>query len=101
MNKIILLSLAFFLCLFAEETYLGIVHGIEGDSLVLVDGLRIYVPNARKSLVYENAFTDPQAISFPFTASLVQDRMSPTGVRTYVRIERQYALIEGRLVEKK
>lgn len=101
MNKIILLLLTLSLCLFAEEIYLGMVHGIEGDSLVLVDGLRIYVPNARKSLFYGNAFIDPQAISFPFTASLVQDRMSPTGVRTFVRIEQQYLLIEGRLVEKK
>lgn len=101
MNKIILLSLTLFLCLFAEETYLGMVHGIEGDSLVLVDGLRIYVPNARGSLVYDNAFTDPQTISFPFTASLIQDRMSRAGIRTYVRIEQQYLLVEGRLVEKK
>jgi hypothetical protein len=100
MNKIILLLLTLSLCLFAEETFLGMVHAIEGDSLVLVDGLRIYVPNARNSLVYDNAFTDPQAVSFPFTASLVQDRMSRTGVRTYLRIEQQYLLVEGRLVEK-
>jgi hypothetical protein len=101
MNKIILLLLTLSLCLFADEIYLGMVHGIKGDSLILADGLRIYVPNARSSLVYENAFTDAENVSFPFTASLIRDRLSRSGTRTYVRIEQQYLLIEGRFVEKK
>ena len=101
MKKIIFLSLAFALCLFAEETYLGMVHGIEGDSLVLVDGLRIYVPNARGSLVYANPDMSTEDISFPLTATLVRDRLSRTGSRTYVRIEKLYEVVNGQLVEKK
>ncbi|UCF71274.1 MAG: hypothetical protein JSW49_03055 [candidate division WOR-3 bacterium] len=101
MKMIILLSLTLCLCLFAEETYLGMVHGIEGDSLVLVDGLRIYVPNARASLVHRNLEFDVQNISFPFTASLVRDRLSRTGVRTYIRIEKLYEVVDGRLIEKR
>jgi hypothetical protein len=100
MKTIILLLLTFSLCLFAEETYLGMVHGIEGDSLILVDGLRIHVQNARGSLVYKNMSTDAQNISFPFTASLVRDRMSRAGARTYVRVERLYEVKKGQLVVK-
>ncbi|UCD06285.1 MAG: hypothetical protein JSV98_03385 [candidate division WOR-3 bacterium] len=100
MKAIMLLLLTFSLCLFAEETYLGIVHGIEGDSLILVDGLRVYVPNARGSLVYKNVSTDAQNISFPFRASLVRDRTSRAGARTYVRIERLYEIREGKLIAK-
>lgn len=103
MKKIIFLSLAFFLCLFAEETYLGMVHAIEGDSLVLADGPRIYVRNARGSLVHANPEIDidVQDVSFPFTASLVQDRQSRTGVRTYIRIDRLYEIKDGQLIEKR
>jgi hypothetical protein len=100
MKAIIILLLTFSLCLFAEETYLGIVHSIEGDSLVLVDGLRIYVQNARGSLVYKNMPTDAQNISFPFKASLISDRMSRTGARTYVRVERLYDVKDGKLIAK-
>lgn len=101
MKAMILLLLTFSLCLFAEETYLGMVHGIDGDSLVLVDGLKIHVPNARGSLVYKNVSTDAQNISFPFTASLISDRKSRAGARTYVRVERLYEIRQGRLIEKK
>jgi hypothetical protein len=101
MKKIIFLSLVCVLCLFAEEIGLGMVHGIEGDSLVLVDGLRIYVPNALGSLVYTNPEISIQDISFPFTATLVRDRLSRTGSRTYVRIEQLYDVVNGQLVEKK
>jgi hypothetical protein len=100
MKAMILLLLTFSLCLFAEETYLGIVHSIEGDSLVLVDGLKIHVPNARGSLVYKNMPTDAQNISFPFRASLIKDRASRAGARTYVRIERLYEIREGKLIAK-
>lgn len=101
MKKIIILSLALVLGLFAEETYLGIVHAIEGDSLVLVDGLRIYVPNARGSLVYANPEIDVQSLSFPFAASLVRDRLSRTGVRTLIRVEQLYEIKNGQLVERR
>ncbi len=100
MKAIILLLLTFSLCLFAEETFLGMVHSIEGDSLVLVDGLRVYVQNARASLVYKNMPTDAQNISFPFTASLISDRKSRVGARTYVRVERLYEVKKGRLIAK-
>lgn len=100
MKGIILLLLAFSLCLFADETFLGMVHGIEGDSLVLVDGLRIYVQNASASLVHKNRSIDPQNISFPFTASLVTDRRSRTGTRAYVRIEQLYEVKKGQLIAK-
>jgi hypothetical protein len=100
MKAMILFLLTFSLCLFAEETYLGMVHGIEGDSLVLVDGLKIYVQNARGSLVYKNTPTDAQNISFPFTASLIRDRMSRAGARTYVRVERLYEIKKGKLIAK-
>ena len=100
MKTMILFLLTFSLCLFAEETYLGMVHGIEGDSLVLVDGLKIYVQNARGSLVYKNVPTDAQNISFPFRASLIRDRMSRAGTRTYVRVERLYEIKKGKLIAK-
>jgi hypothetical protein len=100
MKKIIILSLALVLFLFAEETFLGMVHAIEGDSLVLTDGPKIYLRNARSSLMHKNTAVDAQNISFPFTASLVKDRMSRTGVRTYVRIEQLYEVKEGKLVAK-
>ncbi|MDH4209897.1 MAG: hypothetical protein OEV79_00390 [candidate division WOR-3 bacterium] len=100
MKAIILLLLTFSLCLFAEETFLGMVHSIEGDSLVLVDGLRVYVQNARASLVYKNMPKDAQNISFPFTASLISDRKSRVGARTYVRVERLYEVKKGRLIAK-
>ncbi len=100
MKAIILLLLTFSLWLFAEETYLGIVHSIKGDSLVLVDGLKVYVPNARGSLVYKNVPTDAQNISFPFRATLVRDRMSRAGARTYVRVERLYEIRQGKLIAK-
>lgn len=101
MKKIIILSLALVLGLFAQETYLGIVHAIEGDSLVLVDGLRIYVPNARGSLVYANPEIDVQEVTFPFAASLVRDRLSRTGVRTLIRVEQLYEIKNGQLVERR
>ncbi|MBE0433282.1 hypothetical protein IBX73_07445 [candidate division WOR-3 bacterium] len=101
MKKIILLSLVLSLGLFAEETYLGMVDGIEGDSLILVDGLKIYVPNARGSLTHRDPDVDVQGISFPFTASLVRDRLSRIGVRTYIRIEQLYEVKDGRLTEKR
>jgi hypothetical protein len=100
MKAIILLLLTFSLCLFAEETYLGVVHGIEGDSLILVDGLKVHVQNAGGSLVYNNMRTDAQNISFPFTATLVSDRASRAGARTYVRVERLYEVKKGQLVAK-
>ena len=100
MKAIILLLLTLSLCVFAEETYLGIVHSIEGDSLVLVDGLRIHVPNARGSLVYKNMPTDAQNISFPFKASLIKNRASRAGARTYIRVERLYEVKNGILVAK-
>jgi hypothetical protein len=58
------------------------------------------VPNARGSLTHRDADVDVQGISFPFTASLVRDRLSRTGVRTYIRIEQLYDIENGRLVEK-
>ena len=101
MKKIIILSLALVLGLFAEETYLGMVHAIEGDSLVLVDGLRIYVPNARGSLIHANPDIELQNPPFPFTATLVRDRLSRTGVRTLIRIEQFYEVKNGRLIERR
>lgn len=100
MKRIIILSLALVLFLFAQETYLGMVHAIEGDSLVLTDGPRIYMRNARASLIHNNTTVDAQNISFPFTASLVKDRMSRTGTRTYIRIEQLYEIKQGKLVAK-
>ncbi|HEX7318779.1 MAG TPA: hypothetical protein VF399_00270 [bacterium] len=107
MKKLILLiALLVLPLLAAEETNMGMVYGAEGDSLILADGLKVYVPGLSLGgrYVTDNASLDLSTISFPFTASLVtmetSDPAVKSGLFTYVKIYKLYRVVEGRLVEK-
>ncbi len=108
MKKLILLiALLAIPLLAAEETSLGMVYRAEGDSLILADGLKVYVPGLSMGGRYitDNASIDLSTISFPFTASLVtmasSDPAVKSGLFTYIKIHKLYTIIDGRLVEKK
>ncbi len=115
MKKLLLLLLIFCMPLIAEEIWLGLAVGAEGDSLILVDNLKIYVPGLSlgKYIGEDNQAISVSAVKFPFTASLVRitqgtalptDETAPIEVKhlvnTYVRIHKFYNVVNGRLVEK-
>ena len=90
--------------LVAEEIWLGMVTGVQGDSLILCDGLKIYVPNLSLSqYVSEDKQSLDGAVTFPFTASLITNgelsklKRTPT---TSLKIHKFYDVIEGRLIER-
>jgi hypothetical protein len=94
-----------------REIYLGLVVGAQGDSLLLVDELKVYVPNlSYAQYIDDNENTINTAISYPFKASLVianasGDLSSESGIagRTAVRtikIHKFYDVVDGRLVER-
>ena len=104
MRKLILLLIIISLPLVAEEIWLGMVTGVQGDSLILCDGLKIYVPNLSLSqYVSEDKQSLDGAVTFPFTASLITNgelsklKRTPT---TSLKIHKFYDVIEGRLIER-
>ena len=89
----------------AMDISLGMVSGIKGDSLILVDGLKVHVPGVSvgRYIDENNQAVDAAAVTFPFTASLVMDIEMPAHVRartTKVKIHKFYDTINGRLVER-
>lgn len=116
MKKMILFLIILALPVAAREIWLGVVCGMAGDSLLLVDGLKIHVPglSAGKFVNESNAGIDVAAITFPFKASLVIDDRSAavvdihtdSGVKpeyedlVWVKIHNFCEVIEGRLVDK-
>jgi hypothetical protein len=107
MKKLILLiALLVIPLLAAEETNLGMVYAAEGDSLILADGLKVYVPGLSLGGRYitDNTSLDLSTISFPFTASLIttvsSDPAVKSGLYTYVKIRKFYRQVDGKLVEK-
>jgi hypothetical protein len=95
--------------LMAEDMSLGMVTGVKGNALILVDGLKVSVPGASmgryiRYIDGNNQAVDPASITFPFTASLIINKDLPTNMRaqtTVVKIHKFYDVVEGRLVERK
>lgn len=112
MKRLFLLLIVICVPLIAEEIWLGMVDGAEGDSLILVDGLKVYVPGLSlgRYVNEDNQAIDVSSIKFPFTASLVrpdqemtsEDETDMRGVlgHTYVKIHKFYDVVNGRLEER-
>ncbi len=105
MKYLILFLIIITPALFAEEISLGMVYGAEGDSLILVDGLKVYVPNLSqgKYVSESNQELKMADVQFPFTASLIipdQDLPPEKAIQlVYVKIHKFYSEVNGRLVE--
>ncbi len=117
MKRILLFLIFLGLPLLAEEIWLGVVDGMKGDTLILVDGLNIYIPGltSGKFVLENNKPMDISAITFPLKASLVIDerghRKAPEILTTdgikpefshlvYVKIHKFCEIKNGRLVDK-
>ena len=116
MNKLILCLLIIVLPIAAEEIGLGCVWGAEGDSLILADGLKVYVPNLSSGSRYLNAKNEvitSSLVRFPFMAALVtmesvsldEDDFTKEISRVasnvyYVKILRYYEVVNGRMVDR-
>ena len=92
--------------LVAEETSLGMVVGIKGNSLILVDGLEVPMPGTSMGRYIDanNQAVDAASITFPFKASLITNTELPPHMRaqsTVVKIHKFYDVVDGRLVERK
>jgi hypothetical protein len=92
--------------LMAEEISLGIVTGIKGNTLILVDGLEVTLPRTSvgRFIDEDNQALDASSITFPFRASLLVNTELPQQMRaqtTVVKIYKFYEVHEGRLVERK
>jgi hypothetical protein len=106
MKKLMICLTIVALPLMAAEISLGMVSGVEGNSLILADGLRISISNLAlgRYITADNQPVDPASITFPFTASLVVNTELPEHIRKHraqVKIHRFYDIIDGRLVERK
>ncbi len=112
MKRLVLILIIFFLPLIAEEIWLGMAIDAKGDTLILVDNLKVYVPGLSlgKYINQNNQAVDVNSVKFPFTASLVM----PDGqglphekadrnviANTYIKIHKYYKIVNGRLVEEK
>ena len=113
MKKLLLYLIIFILPLAAEEISLGMVVGAEGDSLLLIDNMKVYVPNlAYAQYISESdQLLDNIEITFPCTMSLIADdlanpdnpesRLQNDNSRfVKIKIHKFYDLQEGRLVER-
>lgn len=112
MKKLLLCLILLALPLLAEEIWLGMVSGAQGDSLILVDDLKIYVPNLAYAqyLSEDDHVLENVKITFPYTASLIVKGRSDTDPAsridtktsfTAIKIYKFYDVKEGRLVERK
>ena len=112
MKKLLLCLIIFTLPLVAEEISLGMVVGAQGDSLLLVDGMKVYVPNLSyvQYISASDQLLDNVEITFPCTMSLITDDLTeaddpesriPNNTRfATIKIHEFYELEEGRLVER-
>ncbi|MEO0216422.1 MAG: hypothetical protein ABIL70_08460 [candidate division WOR-3 bacterium] len=112
MKKLFFLLIIFCLPLIAEEIWLGMAMETKGDTLILVDNLKVYVPGLSlgKYINQNNQAIDINRVKFPFTASLVKpdgqglpDEKTDRNViaNTYIKIHKFYRVVNGRLVEEK
>ena len=91
--------------LMADEVSLGMVTGIKGNSLILVDGVEVRMPGMSlgRYIDENNQAVDGSSITFPFTASLITNTELPEHMRaqsTVIKIHKFYDVVEGRLVER-
>jgi len=114
MKKLLFFLIIIALPLAAEECSVGMVAGIAGDSLILVDGLKIHVPNARQAFVNQrNEIVGFENVQFPFTATLLRENIQPADgsdetrddqvpgfISVRIRIDKTYEIKDGRAVEK-
>lgn len=112
MKRLFILLIIFCLPLIAEEVWLGMAIGAEGDTLILVDNLKVYVPGLSlgRYVNKDNQAISPNSIKFPFTVSLVRPDQQTTSqdatddrnvlANTYVKIHKFYNVVNGRLVER-
>jgi len=112
MKKLILCLIVMTLPLVAWETYLGMVAGAAGDSLVLVDiEEKIHVPGLSTGRVYIDKNgnpIDPSTVTFPFTAMLIKYDESESRTLTryaltqpvYVQILQFYKIVNDRQVPR-
>lgn len=115
MKKLFLFLIIFWLPLVAEEIWLGVVCEVSSDSLLLVDGPKIYVPgiSAGRFVAENNTALDPKAITYPFKASLVikddlpmKDVLTEKGVKpeyshfVHIKIHNFCDIKDGRLVDR-
>lgn len=105
MKKIILFVFLLVVALCAEEIYLGMVAGVDGDSLMLVDGKKVYIRNLQfnRYVNKNNQPIDATTVTFPFTASLTINEQMPEHVRQHsvrVKIHEFYDIRDGRLVKR-
>jgi hypothetical protein len=100
--SLFLISLVSFIA--AEEISLGLVVGIEGNSLILVDGEKFQLPNisACRFVTEDNQALDTASFTFPFTATVItpDNFEDPTIQTTVIKIHKFYEIEEGRLVER-
>jgi hypothetical protein len=87
----------------ADEVSLGMVTGINGNALVLVDGVEVRMPGISigRFIDENNQAVDASSIAFPFTASLISNTELPEHMRaqsTVIKIHKFYDVVEGRLV---
>lgn len=103
MKKIfLLLIIALIIPLWAEEIWLGMVVGIEGESLLLVDGIKYSCPglSSQRYITEDSQALDAARITFPFTASVVIDEQMPAQLRAQtvrIKIHAFYEMKDGRL----
>lgn len=112
MKRLLLCLIIFTLPLVAGEIWLGMVVGAQGDSLLLVDDGKAYVPNlAYAQYISEsNELLDDIEITFPCTMTIMTTDLSTSddpGSRitsdarfATIKIHKFYELEEGRLVER-
>lgn len=106
MKKLMICLIFIALPLLAADISLGMVTGVKGNSLVLVDGLEVSVPGVSigRYIDENNQAVDATSITFPFTASLITNTELPAHMRartTMVKIHKFYDVVDGRLVERK
>jgi hypothetical protein len=106
MKNLLICLIILALPLMAEEISLGMVTGIKGNTLVLVDGQTFSMPRASMGRYIDenNQPVDAASITFPFTASLITNTELPSNTRAQtivVKIHKYYDVVDGRLVERK
>lgn len=115
MKKLLLLLIICTGPLLAADTFLGIATGINGDTLILTDNLKIHVPNIRQAFVNSRKETiDFEKITFPLEAVLVTpddesavpvaDNSRERGqigiTTTFIRVNKFFDLKDGRLIDR-
>jgi hypothetical protein len=115
MKKLLLLIIICTAPVLAADVFLGIATGINGDTLILTDNLKICVPNLRQAFVNtRNETIGFEKITFPLEAVLVtpgDETTPPTDdndlgraklgiTTTFVKVNKFFDVKDGRLVQK-